>query len=152
MSNKTFENDGAKFRESVCSAVNYYRRYAMSESLQENNHPENQLAKSALKKLGKSPDPDLIYSIQLMLLATNREHYPLPMANLQDQIEVLEDLLYQEKPSVAMDYLTTSDIKEPVPLPDNLGPWDLAKAMLLRLHSKMAATLDSYPVQVQRVP
>ena len=117
----------------------------MKESIPENKSRLNQLAKKALQKVKESPDPSLMYALQLA-------QWSLESGKLEADLQLrdnLESFLYLWEPKQVQELLEQNDLGDevdPLSLVDDPNdPVSLAAGVLENLHSALSARLPGYP-------
>lgn len=123
----------------------------MPERLQENNHLLEQAALRALKHRKVKPDPQLLYSLQLMKDVLDRKQSDLPRWSLPD-VRTMVEQLQASPPNHAQDYLLQNpESGDPTFLPSELkklkqlSPVDLANLLLQHLSLNLNADLPGHP-------
>jgi hypothetical protein len=121
----------------------------MSEQYPENNLRLNKLAKQALQLLKVAPDPTDLYLLQLVrwCLDYGKVHLEGPW-QAQSVLKEFLDAFNSWSPRRVMEVFQNNDLGEPVDIypPGPLDPAKLAGAALDQLHSRLAASLPTYPV------
>lgn len=62
----------------------------MTEALKANEHRLNLVSRAALEDLGVNPDPNRLYSLQLVRVTLERKHDGIGMESRRDLLELLE--------------------------------------------------------------
>jgi hypothetical protein len=123
--------------------------YAMKEYVPENKQQLNQLAKQALKELGKTPDPTQLYCLQLMHWALWRRPPIVSKKELPDLQEILENWM-GKPPKLIMKLLTQGWNNPPgweyTPPDLDETPIELADYLLSNMHSVLSEMDIGYPI------
>lgn len=120
----------------------------MAEQDPLNNLPINQESKRLLEQAGETPDPSLLYALQLIQWAILEGKHGLPRAVKISLRGHVESLLVMDSKRV-MDFLTQGDDPDEVRLTaeELLGatPEEAAETLIEALHSALSARIQGYP-------
>ncbi len=119
----------------------------MTEQLQLNDHPLNQVAKEHLFALKEPPNNGQLYVVQLMLVALEDYREPPQMPGLQDRMELEVGRLSNLDPAAAMKRLAeTSEDRESLANELRaLEPNEATRALLSHLFLRMGSLYESHP-------
>lgn len=118
----------------------------MKELIPENEDPLNQSAKKALKEVKESPEPSLLYCLQLAEWGLKSGQVKVLQTGLQANLEAL---MCQWSPKGAMEFLTVNDSGDEENVlayaEGDESPLNLAVVILNQLDSRLSASLPGYP-------
>lgn len=122
----------------------------MREFLRENESDLNQMCLKALKQVGRKPDDEALYWLQLVNWALETGELSLE-PDRADAMRSFLGLLEREEPAFVMRFMEREDVRDPeseevqVAEVKDWEPVDLAAQILDHLDSRMSAELEDYP-------
>lgn len=120
----------------------------MTEPLPENRHPLNQLAKQKLTEAKQSPNPSLLYSLDLMLWELEQpteDDLPVSAKRLREGWDDRIGELLSQSPKFAHNWLFPKDSEISRGQLEILPPREVAQGLLDHLDDRMSATIPSWP-------